>query len=241
MKNPGFADRLNLALDHAGFPPKNRGRIQRLADMMELSHRGASKWINGQSAPPVKKHPVLAEKLQVNLNWLSRGEGEMVDAIRINTLRNIPVFLVYEEGSPLYYQPCHLPPEGQFFGIQLETEAMSPRFPQSSIMIFEKTSCVKDGDYVWVQHPDYPEPLFRQLLIKHQIHYFMANFKDAQRIAIDGLRVEFEQGWGLLRASNTTPCLVARFEAQDQAALIEIQSLFKDQLLALDAALPLPW
>lgn len=68
-----------------------------------------------------------------------------------------------------------------------------------------------------------------------------ANFKDAQRIAIDGLRVEFEQGWGLLRASNTTPCLVARFEAQDQATLTEIQDLFKDQLLALDAGLSLPW
>ncbi len=43
-----------------------------------------------------------------------------------------------------------------------------------------------------------------------------AHFPDAKMITIDGLRVEFEKGWGLLRASNTTPCLVARFEAEDQ-------------------------
>lgn len=175
MKTPGFADRLNLALDHAGFPPKHRGRIQRLAEMMQLSHRGASKWVNGQSAPPAKKHLILAEKLEVNLNWLSHGEGSMIDAIRVNTLRNIPVFVTSEQGSPLFYQPCHLPSEGRFFGIQLETEAMSPRFPQGSVVIFEKTSCVKDGDYVWLQHPVHPEPLFRQLLVKHQMHYFMAS------------------------------------------------------------------
>ncbi|HHF7345184.1 TPA: phosphomannomutase/phosphoglucomutase [Legionella feeleii] len=57
-----------------------------------------------------------------------------------------------------------------------------------------------------------------------------AKFPEAQVITIDGLRVEFAHGWGLLRASNTTPCLVARFEAKDKASLEQIQSLFKTQL-----------
>ena len=57
-----------------------------------------------------------------------------------------------------------------------------------------------------------------------------AKFPDAEVITIDGLRVEFAHGWGLLRASNTTPCLVARFEAKDKASLEQIQSLFKTQL-----------
>lgn len=55
-------------------------------------------------------------------------------------------------------------------------------------------------------------------------------FGSAKIIDIDGIRVEFEDGWGLLRASNTTPCLVARFEAQDADALERIKALFKDQL-----------
>ncbi|HBI22180.1 MAG TPA: phosphomannomutase/phosphoglucomutase [Legionella sp.] len=68
-----------------------------------------------------------------------------------------------------------------------------------------------------------------------------AIFPNADLIAIDGLRVEFPSGWGLVRASNTTPCLVARFEAHDDAALKDIQALFKTQLQALDATLDIPF
>lgn len=68
-----------------------------------------------------------------------------------------------------------------------------------------------------------------------------AIFPNADLITIDGLRVEFAKGWGLLRASNTTPCLVARFEADDEASLIEIQAQFKQQLQAIDAHLDVPF
>lgn len=68
-----------------------------------------------------------------------------------------------------------------------------------------------------------------------------AQFPDSTLIRIDGLRVEFTYGWGLLRASNTTPCLVARFEAQDEDKLQEIQTLFRTQLQALDASLEIPF
>ena len=46
-------------------------------------------------------------------------------------------------------------------------------------------------------------------------------------ITIDGLRVEFPNGFGLMRASNTTPILVLRFEADTQAAIERIQNQFK--------------
>ncbi|KTD17413.1 phosphomannomutase/phosphoglucomutase [Legionella jordanis] len=66
-----------------------------------------------------------------------------------------------------------------------------------------------------------------------------ALFPEAELITIDGLRVEFANGWGLLRASNTTPCLVARFEARDQQSLEQIQELFRAQLQRLDSSLSL--
>lgn len=47
---------------------------------------------------------------------------------------------------------------------------------------------------------------------------------------IDGLRVDFPDGWGLVRASNTTPVLVLRFEGSDEAALERVQALFRSQL-----------
>jgi phosphomannomutase/phosphoglucomutase len=57
-----------------------------------------------------------------------------------------------------------------------------------------------------------------------------ADFEDARKITIDGLRVEWSDGWGLVRVSNTTPCLVLRFEANTPAALARIQQAFKTQI-----------
>ncbi|HEY2104550.1 MAG TPA: phosphomannomutase/phosphoglucomutase [Candidatus Binataceae bacterium] len=50
---------------------------------------------------------------------------------------------------------------------------------------------------------------------------------------IDGVRVKFDSGWGLVRASNTQPALVLRFEAKDEAALGEIRQLFETKLKEL--------
>ena len=64
---------------------------------------------------------------------------------------------------------------------------------------------------------------------------------DARLITLDGLRVEYPHGWGLVRASNTTPSLVLRFEADDPAAMAEIQDQFRQRLLALQPDLTLPF
>ena len=68
-----------------------------------------------------------------------------------------------------------------------------------------------------------------------------ARFVNAKINTIDGLRADFKDGWGLIRPSNTTPCLVLRFEADNEAALKRIQQLFKDNLLAIDPSLTLPY
>ncbi len=68
-----------------------------------------------------------------------------------------------------------------------------------------------------------------------------ADFPEARILTIDGLRVEFANGWGLLRASNTTPCLVARFEAIDVDNLVEIQLAFKRQIELMNADLVVPF
>jgi phosphomannomutase/phosphoglucomutase len=68
-----------------------------------------------------------------------------------------------------------------------------------------------------------------------------AKFTDAREvITIDGVRVEYEDGFGLARPSNTTPIVVLRFEADNDAALARIQADFRRALLAVkaDAALP---
>jgi phosphomannomutase / phosphoglucomutase len=59
--------------------------------------------------------------------------------------------------------------------------------------------------------------------------------KEYRTIDIDGARVEFGDGWGLVRASNTEPTLVLRFEAKTRAKLTEIINLFKEKLAQYSA------
>ena len=71
--------------------------------------------------------------------------------------------------------------------------------------------------------PGKAEEVVRQITVKGE-------FDDADVIDLDGLRLEYEKAWGLVRASHTRPALLFRFEAQDEAALAEVQQRFRDLL-----------
>jgi len=69
-----------------------------------------------------------------------------------------------------------------------------------------------------------------------------ANFEGATAIiTIDGIRVEYEDGFGLARSSNTTPVVVLRFEANDNAALARIQDDFRQAITAAWPGIQLPF
>ncbi len=65
----------------------------------------------------------------------------------------------------------------------------------------------------------------------HRAHLVRAvRFEGAELSTIDGLRADWPDGWGLMRASNTTPVLVLRFEADNRDALARIQTAFREHL-----------
>ncbi|MFB9866586.1 phosphomannomutase/phosphoglucomutase [Vreelandella sulfidaeris] len=66
------------------------------------------------------------------------------------------------------------------------------------------------------------------------------DFGEGIKTTLDGIRVDYQDGWGLCRASNTTPALVMRFEGKDQAALTRIKSVFDSALLRVAPDLELP-
>jgi phosphomannomutase/phosphoglucomutase len=66
-------------------------------------------------------------------------------------------------------------------------------------------------------------------------------FADGKRTTIDGLRIDYADGWGLVRASNTTPSLIMRFEGDNKEALARIQGEFKKAVAAIDPNLELPF
>lgn len=79
------------------------------------------------------------------------------------------------------------------------------------------------------------KPAFMKRLIE------AASFSDAKRITIDGLRLEYPDGWALIRPSNTSPYLILRFEGDTRDGLDRIQREIKTVLLGLDSTLKLPF
>lgn len=68
-----------------------------------------------------------------------------------------------------------------------------------------------------------------------------AQWGNANLTSIDGVRVDYPKGWGLVRASNTTPVLVLRFEAETEAELQRIKDVFHAQLKNVAPDLELPF
>ena len=62
----------------------------------------------------------------------------------------------------------------------------------------------------------------------------LADFPESTKIELDGIRLEFERGWGLIRASNTTPNLVLRFEADTKQNLESIKNKFRKILTKIE-------
>lgn len=94
----------------------------------------------------------------------------------------------------------------------------SPSTPELNINLNEKD--VTTIMQTLLSHPDYP---------------------DGEITDIDGLRVDFSDGFGLVRASNTTPSIVVRFEGDTQEALTRIQTLFRERILKINPDLTLPF
>lgn len=88
-----------------------------------------------------------------------------------------------------------------------------------------------------------------QIWMKEGEHYALidklrktARFPSAlEIITLDGLRVEYADGFGLMRPSNTTPAIVLRFEGDSEGALRRIQNEFRKVLLAAEPGLVLPF
>jgi phosphomannomutase/phosphoglucomutase len=93
----------------------------------------------------------------------------------------------------------------------------------------------------------YSTPELKVQMEEGENHEFVEAFKAAAKFdgaeihTIDGLRADWEDGWGLVRPSNTTPILVVRFDAETEEALERIKTVFRTQMLDLKSDLELPF
>jgi phosphomannomutase len=69
----------------------------------------------------------------------------------------------------------------------------------------------------------------------------LAKFDNAEIIDIDGLKVIYPDGWGLIRCSNTTSDIILRFEADTEETLNKIKKRVKDNILKVDKNINIPF
>jgi phosphomannomutase/phosphoglucomutase len=108
-------------------------------------------------------------------------------------------------------------------------------FRQSPTEVFAKLPSGISTPELFVDMPQGHNTQFMERLLQEK------PFPDARVTTIDGLRVEYPDGWGLVRASHSTPSLTLRFEADSEEALERIQEEFRSVLLSIDLDLPLPF
>ncbi len=171
-----FAARLNQALDHNGIPPKNHGRIQYVSEMFLLSHAGAGKWVNGLVLPAKARRRELAQRLGVEYDWLEFSKGEMLaskPATNNSGLRKLPI-LSYHEAVDFDKHVENFVGEtlaldinvgSRAFVIYAQGTAMSGRFPEGSVLIFDPDVSPRDGDYVLAKINKLPDAIFRQYVL----------------------------------------------------------------------------
>jgi phosphomannomutase/phosphoglucomutase len=192
---------------------------------------------------------------------LERNPGACV-IYDVKCTGNLATHILRHGGSPLMWKTGHSLIKSKM----KETEAELAGEMSGHFFFRERWYGFDDGLYaaarlleILAANPDEPEDVFAELPkgvstpeIKIKVeegeqYRFVedfvakAKFEGARLSTIDGLRADWPDGWGLVRASNTTPVLVLRFDAKDANALSRIQQLFREQLLAVNPSLGVPF
>ncbi|MEI8385096.1 MAG: phosphomannomutase/phosphoglucomutase [Nitrosomonadaceae bacterium] len=191
---------------------------------------------------------------------LSRNPGGQI-IFDVKCTRNLAPWIEHHGGKPIMWKTGHSFIKGKL----KETGALLAGEMSGHIFFKERWYGFDDGLYAGARllellsqqvdinatlHaiPDAISTPELQIRLKEGENYTLiaqlqktARFDDPERvITIDGLRVEYRDGFGLARSSNTTPVIVLRFEADSQSALKRIQEDFRKVILQAkpDAILP---
>jgi phosphomannomutase / phosphoglucomutase len=192
---------------------------------------------------------------------LSRNPGACV-IFDVKSTRNLFPWVRNHGGKPLLWKTGHslIKAKMQSTGALLAGEMSGHIFFKerwygfddgmyAGARLLEYLSGVRELDAEFAKLPDSVNTPELQIKLQEGENYALitrlqktARFKQAREvITIDGLRVEYADGFGLARASNTTPVVVLRFEADDAAALKRIQDDFRRVLGAELAGVALPF
>jgi phosphomannomutase/phosphoglucomutase len=192
---------------------------------------------------------------------LSRNPGALV-IFDVKSTRNLTRWIADRGGRPLLWKTGHSVMKAKM----RETGALLAGEMSGHVFFKERWYGFDDGLYAGARLLEYlshredvdatlhglPDSLCTpelQVRMKEgEPHRLIEKIRESARfegasevIALDGLRVEYPDGFGLMRASNTTPAIVLRFEADDATALKRIQEAFRATLSGAWPQISLPF
>ena len=180
----------------------------------------------------------------------------------VKCTRNLAPWILKHGGKPTMWKTGHslIKAKMKESGALLAGEMSGPVFFKerwfgfddglyAGARLLEYLSGEPDIRAVFEQLPDSLNTPELQIKLKEGENYALidrlqktARFPDAREvITIDGLRVEYKDGFGLARSSNTTPVVVLRFEATDEQAIKRIQDDFRRVLQEVRPGVQLPF
>ena len=180
----------------------------------------------------------------------------------VKSSRHLASFILSHGGRPIMWQSGH----SRMRAKMLETGALLGGEFSGHLFIKERWYGFDDATYAAVriveilalesrrasemfgELPSSPAtPEYQLMLEEGRSHEIMRAldahkvFDNARLVELDGLRVEFANGWGLIRPSNTIPSLTFRFEADDEDSLDQIKAQFRELLRRVAPDLQAPF
>lgn len=206
---------------------------------------------------------IFADRLMILFarDVLSRVPGATI-LFDVKCTRHLPRAIAAAGGKPVMWKTGHSLIKAKMG----ETGAALAGEMSGHIFVKERWYGFDDGVYAACRlleylsrQPETPEQVFAaipdsastpelQIKLKEGEHFALmkelvaaADFPGAEVSTLDGIRADYADGFGLVRPSNTTPVLVLRFEADDEAALARIQDAFRALFARVRPGLGLPF
>lgn len=181
-----FAERLNHALDLSGIPPKGKGRQIIVAKMFGISQKNARNWLEGLNFPETERFSTIAERLNVNFEWLITGKGHInIESIPVSSkssMKRIPLLnwknaanwkkLGFNQNTRWSWSDANT--SASAFALEILDDSMCPRYEKGDIITVDPELIPRHRTIVIAQKVS-GEVICRQYLIDGNEKYLKPN------------------------------------------------------------------
>ncbi|OGT42426.1 MAG: hypothetical protein A3F13_08255 [Gammaproteobacteria bacterium RIFCSPHIGHO2_12_FULL_40_19] len=192
-----FSKRLDHALDLYGVPPKGKGRQVTVGKMFGVSQKAANKWLEAISLPDTMRIAVIAEKLNVNVEWLTYGKGpinmESPPGMADSRFKRIPLVTWEQAGNYDHFDPksaenwtwTDVESGARTFALVVQDDSMLPRYEPGAVVVIDPDYAPTNRSVVLFRWKKTGEVSCAQLLIDGPNRYLKPHNPDFDKLRID--------------------------------------------------------